>query len=156
MWDVEVFWCLEMKMLWDEIFIFLADLIMYVSTVKLKTAAPVRDVSSVPFCHWRRIHYLLITGDCLAYTHMQPYGNIKWRGCTPQWTHWISMSVSCLWLIMQMFGWLSFFDSFITSPNVLAKDFLSYMTTPVLFDLLFQIIPTVTQWINGLDYARMV
>lgn len=35
---------------------------MYVSTVKLKTAAPVRDVSSVPFCQWRRIHYLLIIG----------------------------------------------------------------------------------------------
>ena len=49
-------------MLRDEIFIFLVGLIMYVSTVKLKTAAPVRDVSSVPFCHWRRIHYLLITG----------------------------------------------------------------------------------------------
>lgn len=35
---------------------------MYVSTVELEAAAPVRDVSSVPFCQWRRIHYLLITG----------------------------------------------------------------------------------------------
>lgn len=43
-------------------YFFIVGLIMYVSTVKLKTAAPVRDVSSVPFCHWRRIHYLLITG----------------------------------------------------------------------------------------------
>lgn len=32
------------------------------------------------------------------YAHIQPYGNIKWRGCTPQWTHWISMSVSSSWL----------------------------------------------------------
>lgn len=44
--------------------------------------------------------------DCLAYTHMQPYGNIKWRGCTAQWTHWISMSVSFTWLIMWRLGWL--------------------------------------------------
>lgn len=52
---------------------------MYVSTVKLETAAPVRDVSSVPF-------YFIILPlaqntlppyyrDCLA--RMQPYGNIK-------------------------------------------------------------------------------
>lgn len=41
---------------------FSVGLIMYVSTVRLKTPAPVRDVSSVPFCQWRRIHYLLITG----------------------------------------------------------------------------------------------
>lgn len=33
---------------------------MYVSTVKLNTTAPVRDVSSIHFCHWRGIHYLLI------------------------------------------------------------------------------------------------
>lgn len=38
-----------MKMLRDEIFISLVGLIMYVSTVMLETAAPVRDVSSVPF-----------------------------------------------------------------------------------------------------------
>lgn len=44
------------------ILFFLVGLIMYVSTVKLETAAPMRDVSSVPFCHWHRIHYLLITG----------------------------------------------------------------------------------------------
>lgn len=25
---------------------------------------------------------------------MQAYGNIKWRGCTPHWTQWISMSAS--------------------------------------------------------------
>lgn len=34
---------------------------MYVSTVMLKCVAPMRDVSGVPFRHWHRIHYVLIT-----------------------------------------------------------------------------------------------
>lgn len=89
-------------------FFFLLGLIMYVSTVKLKTAAPVRDVSSVPFLPLAQNTLPPYYRDCLAYTHMQPYGNIKWRGCTPQWTHWISMSVSCSWLIMWRMGWLCF------------------------------------------------
>lgn len=35
---------------------------MYVSTVELETAAHLRDVSSVPFCHWHGMHYFPITG----------------------------------------------------------------------------------------------
>lgn len=42
----------------------------------------------------------------LAHIHMQPYGNIKWRRCTPQWTRWISMSISCPWLILCRLCWL--------------------------------------------------
>lgn len=48
--DIEVFWCLEMKIPWDEIFIFLKkSWLNYVCVhCQAETAAPVSNVSSIP------------------------------------------------------------------------------------------------------------
>lgn len=75
--------------------------------------------------------------DCLAYTHMQPYGNIKWRGCTPQWTHWISMSISRSWLIMRRLGWLLLLAHLLRHP--LFYQGLQWKSKPELLGPLFQL-----------------
>lgn len=82
--------------------------------------------------------------DCLAHIHMQPYGNIKWRDCTPQWTCWISMSVSCSWLITWRLGWL-FLTHLLCHASFLVKTlFLSYGQRVYLYTLFFYL----KQWYN--------
>lgn len=82
--------------------------------------------------------------DCLAHIHMQPYGNIKWRECTPQWTCWISVSVSCSWLITWRLGWLFLTHLPCHASFLVETLFLSYGQKVYLYTLFFYL----KQWYN--------